>query len=207
MLFWECRRRLEQLVEFRKVAYDYFSNIRYADWMARGCPPTMNETSQRARNQINLMMHDVADCFDLMGVPHSITYTPPPIIGGYVRSIDLIGNIFDLWQFEIQSSHLFDCTDRAIGAYQREGLNLRRKLFNPFYWLGLLLVWFLRLPFKFLTAAGFNGQKLEGSLTGKIVKVVLGLLPLTAAALKIADDWDKVRAFLHSCVVVLRRLI
>lgn len=207
MLFWECRRRLEQLVEFRKLAYDYFSNIRYADWMARGCPPNMNETSQRARNQINLMMHDVVDCFDLMGVSHSITYTPPPIIGGYVRSIDLIGNIFDLWQFEIPSSHLFDCTDRAIGAYQREGLRLRKKIVNPFYWLGLLLVWFLRLPFKFLTAAGFNGQKFEGSLAGKIIKLILGLLPLTAAALKIADDWDKVRTFVHSCVMVLRRII
>lgn len=207
MLFWECRRRFNQLVEFRKIAHDYFSNIQYGDWMARGCAPSQNDTSQRARNQINLMMHEVVDSFDLMGISHSITYTPPPMFRGYVQNIDLIGNIFDLWQFDVPPSQIFDCTERAIGAYQREGLRLQRKIFNPFYWLGLALVWFLRLPFRLLTAAGFNGAKIEGSLFGKIGKLVLALATLTATALKIADDWDKVRAVLHSLSVALRRFL
>lgn len=207
MLFWECRRRLDQLIEFRKLAVEYFSNLQYADWMSRGSPPRLNEISQRARSQINLMMHDLVDSFDLMGVSHTITYTPPPIIGGYIRNIDVIGNIFDLWQFEVPSSHVFDSTDRAIGVYQREGVRLRKKILNPFYWLGLLVVWFLRLPFRFLTAAGFNGAKIEGSMFGKLVKLALGLVPLTAAALEIADDWTKVQTFLHSCRMFLHRIL
>jgi hypothetical protein len=62
--------------------------------------------------------------------------------------------------------------------------------FNPLYWLGLLIVWFLRLPFRLLGAAGFDAGKAEYSLWGKIFKVGLGLASFTAAVVVVADHLD-----------------
>ena len=48
MLYWECKRRLAILREFRMQAVDYFENIEYAGWMAGGAPLPMNEVAQKA---------------------------------------------------------------------------------------------------------------------------------------------------------------
>src|SRR5437763_11832110 len=65
MLYWECRRRLRQLQQFRILAADYFDNVTHASWMA-GRTPILNDKAQRARHQINLMMNEVAFSLDLI---------------------------------------------------------------------------------------------------------------------------------------------
>jgi len=201
MLYWECKRRLALLRHLRVQMFDYFANIQYANWMAAGAPPTMNNKAQQARFQINSIMDDVLLSFDLLDLTHSITYRPPPMFGGYIQNIDLIGNLFSLWQFEISPQFAFDCTDRAIGAYERECRRLFRKSFNPLYWLGIFIVWVLRLPFKLLGAAGFDATKVEESFFGKLLKLIwglaLGLATLIPAILETADHWDKIQPLLH----------
>ncbi len=157
---------MAQLILFRRLGSEYFSNIQYASWMADGAPPRENDKSMDARRQINRIMDDLILSFDLVGISHVVTYTPPPIIGGYVQNIDVLLNLFDIWRWQLDPNTVKDFTERAIGAYEREFYRLRRKVFNPLYWLGIFFVWFLRLPFRFLTAAGFNGTKIEGSLFG-----------------------------------------
>jgi len=166
----------------------------------------MNDASQKARHEINQLLTDVAGSLDLMGVSRFVVWTPPPIIGGYIQNVDLIGNIFGLTAFDIPSQAVFDCIDRAIGAYEKECRRLKHKSFNPFYWVGLLIVWVLRLPFKLLGAAGFNAAKAENSFGGKLAKVIIGLVTFTAAVVKIADDWGMISRFLYRCVAALHRL-
>jgi hypothetical protein len=113
---------------------------------------------------------------------------------------------FELWQFQITSPLVLDCVDRAIGAYERESRRLLRKSFNPLYWLQLLIVWFLRLPFKLLGAAGFDARKAENSLLGKLSKLALGVVTFAAAAVEVADHWDMVGRFVHRCIAALHRL-
>jgi hypothetical protein len=201
MLYWECKRRLALLRQFRALASDYFANIEYADWMDIGGEPTVNEKSQRARNEINHMMHDAQLSFDLLGLPHTLVYTPPPMVGGYRQNVDVVGNMFDLWQFQLGRQVVFDSTDRAIGAYERERRALLRKSFNPLYWLGMLIAWVLRLPFKLLGAAGYDATTIEASGVGKAFKLVWGLIvgvaTIVPAAFEIHDRWDKIRGFLH----------
>ena len=166
----------------------------------------MNDTAQKARHEINHVMEEVAQSFRLLRIVHVVTWTPPPAVGGYIQNVDLISNIFELHGFRIPSQQVFDCTDRAVGAYERECRRLLRQSLNPLYWLGMLIVWFLHLPFKLLSAAGFDAPKAENSVLGKLVKVVLVLVPFIAAIVKIADDWDMIRRFLVRCVAALHRL-
>jgi hypothetical protein len=206
MLYWECKRRLALLRRFRVLAFDYFENIKYAHWSSGGAPPSMNDKAQKARHEMNQLMGDAVLSFDLLRIPHVVFYQPPLMASGYAQNLDVIVNAFDLYSFQIPSHRFFDCIDMAIGAYERECQKLRRQSFNPLYWLELLIVGFLRLPFRLLGAAGFDARKAENSLLGKLSKVALGVVTFAAAVIEVADHWDLVRRFVHTCIVTLQRL-
>jgi hypothetical protein len=210
MLYWECKRRLELLHQFRGLAFNYFENIQHAHWAAGGAPPTMNDKAQKARHEMNHAMEDVVLSFDLLGIVHVVRWTPPRAVGGYMQNVDLIVNIFDLYGFRIPPQMVFDCTDRAVGAYERECRRLLRKSFNPLYWLGILIVWVLRLPFKLLGVAGFDANKVEESAFGKTLKLTwgltLGFAAIIPAIFEIHDHWSVVRQFLNTCAAALHRL-
>jgi hypothetical protein len=84
MLYWECKRRLSGLREFRMQAVDYFENITYAGWMAGGAPLPMNEPAQKARHNMNRVLGDVLVSLSRMNVPHVVNYQPPPRMGGII---------------------------------------------------------------------------------------------------------------------------
>ncbi len=162
----------------------------------------MNDKAQKARHEMNGVMEDVVLSLNLLSIPHVVAYQPVRP-GEYAQAVDVIGNIFALYQFQISPQVVFDSTDRAIGAYETNCARLLRKSFNPFYWLQMPLVWFLRLPFKLLGAAGFDARKAEDSLFGKLVKLALGLATFMAAIVEIADHWAMIRIFLHKCSAIL----
>lgn len=168
MLYWECKRRLAVLRKFRMQAVDYFENIEYAGWMAGGAPPRMNETAQKARHYMNRVLGDVLVSLSRLNVPHVVYYQPPPRLGGYAQNVDIILNVFSLWEFQIGPERVFDCVDRGIGAYERECEKLFRKLFNPLYWLGMLMLQFLRLPSKLRGTGGNDVPGTDQSLFGSI---------------------------------------
>lgn len=208
MLYWECNRRLAQLRRFRALTRDYFQNIQRAGWMAGGAPPRMNDTAQEARHEMNGMMEDLVASFNLLGVPHIVAYQPVGP-GEYAQPLDVVGSVFALYQFQVDSQIVFDTTDRAIGAYENERKRLLRKCFNPFYWLELLALWLLRFPFKLLGAAGFDARKVEDSFLGKLLKLALGLATGLAAFLaaiaKIADQWPAAQGFLRRFAELFHR--
>jgi hypothetical protein len=206
MLYWECKRRLALLRRFRVLALDYFDNIKPAHWSSGGAPPSMNDKAQKARHDMNKMMGDAVLSFDLLGIPHIIFYQPSRMASGYAQNLDVIVNTFELYSFQIPPQRFFDCADMAIGAYERECQKLLRKSINPLYWLGLLIVWVLHLPFRLLGAAGFDAQKAENSLLGKLAKLALGVATFAAAVIEVAERWDLVTRFVRACIVTLHRI-
>ena len=196
MLYWECKRRLTQLRQFRIFVVDYFENVRHAGWTAGGVP-ILNDKAQKARHEINLVLTDTTSSLTLLRIPHTVWHQPSANLGGNDQLIDVILNIFSLWQFRVGSERVLDCIDRAIGAYERERQRLFRASFNPLYWLGLALVWFLRLPFQLLGAAGFDAERAEHSLVGKCVKVVMVIATVIPAVTAVVDHWPQTKVLLH----------
>jgi len=189
------------LRQFRVLAFDYFEGVQYPSWMSAGTSPVMDDTAQTARQQINHLLGEVLISLERFRIPHVIRYQPAPTLGGYVQNVDIILNIFSLREFQIGPERVFDTVDRAIGAYERETGRLHRNLFNPLYWLCLVIVWLLRLPFRLLGVAGFDAHKVEGSLLGRILKllwgIVLGCAAVVPAILEIHDHWNLVGPLLH----------
>ncbi len=167
--------------------------------MALG-PPEENETAQNARHQMNLLMSDVISSIDLIGIPRTVFYSPPPAIGGYAGPVDLIGGVFQFYQFRIEPQMAKDVLSRAVGVYETKATHLFRQCFNPFFWLGWAANKVLSVPFRILGQAGFDGNMLEHSLLGKLFKAIAGFAGFLLAVVGIADKLgylEGLKALLH----------
>jgi len=176
VLYWECKRRLEELREFRQLVHSYFSNTGF-DAMGRRHE---NADARQVRTRINAKIPEVVRSCTLIGHSLTLTYSSPQ--HGFAEGINLITNLFSLHRRRIPEA--FDSLDRAIGDYARLQTKLRRQSRNPFYWIRLAFFALLSLPFRILGAAGFDARAMERSLIGRLFKAVAGFVIFLAAFLQ-----------------------
>jgi len=74
--------------------------------------------AKELRPQINHMLPAVEDVFAFVGINPVFIWTPPPMIGGSDRRIDLLTNIFGLHNYDLEMQLLLDCVQRAIGLLE-----------------------------------------------------------------------------------------
>ena len=188
---WENLRRQRVLEEFRKDVVSYFKNSSYRR-MVRG--RTEATEAVQARQRINLTVAQAHRIIRAARIAPMLTWTPPPNIGGYVKQIDLIINLFELDQYQIPPKRAVDFIEMAIGVYQSDRTAALRRTINPLWWLFRGLLWFARIPFVFLGAVGFDSARAEGSRFGKFFKAIFALVTATAALLTILNLLDWLRA-------------
>jgi hypothetical protein len=136
------------------------------------------------------MMDGVHGIILYAGVNPSIRYTPSPAVGGYIQNIDLVQNIFNLHRFHIASNNLLDFVDRAIGIYENNSGRAFRRAINPFFYLGLAFDLVARIPFVLIGRAGFNRQKAEESLVGRLIKGAIYIITALASLLTVLQLLD-----------------
>jgi hypothetical protein len=200
LLYWEAKRRLDLLVAYRQKIVDYYAN---AHWDRHSNHWDDDEPTAELRRQINEGMRDVTVATHFVGNPLTIDYTPPAITGGPAGRISLLDNIFNLPNLGVPHTALLDDFDRSIGIYRSWVGPLWRKLFNPFYWIGQGLSRIAEVPFRILDSAGFNGTRAEGSILGKLTKVVIQAGTGIGATLGILEKLD----YLAPLVSAVHRLV
>ncbi len=158
-------------------------------------------TPSEARREINQSVQEVHSIILQSGINPTLKWIPPAAIGGYVQNVNLIHDIFNLdGFFEIKPDHVLDMIDRAIGIYESNANRARFRIFNPFFYIGLVLDFISDLPFITLGKLGFNRQKARTSAVGRLVKGVLFLIPVFAALLTTLHHLgylDLVKQFVH----------
>ena len=73
--------------------------------------------------------------------------------------------------------HHIDSLEQVIANYQYHQNEFKLKRFNPIYWIGE----FVRIPFHLFSFAGFDINKIEFSLFGKLWKLIISVLIVLAA--------------------------
>jgi hypothetical protein len=184
---WETKRRLAVLERFYSDVGEYFSNSR-ADWKVDG--RIEKEAARAARKRINLSLQKARRIIATAGVGTVITYTPPPAVGGYRQQVDIIHNLFTIGQFHIAPDTPLGMIEQALGVYTADLSASRWRTFNPLWWIGNLLTWFSSIPFLLLGKVGFDGDKAQHSLIGKLVSLVFLFIPVIASILTILDLMD-----------------
>lgn len=168
MLYWACKRRLDELRAFRELVRIYFANTHFTN-MGK---PIEQQAASVARQQINLDAGRAIESCTLIGHQMVLNYTPPPASGLSGFNVNVIKELFQFDRLRIPRSVAFDFFDRAIGDYERLRRKLLRQSFNPLFWLWLVFRGLLRIPFHILGAAGFNAQAIEQSKAGKTFKII-----------------------------------
>ena len=92
---------------------------------------------------------------------------------GNAQQIDVLPNLFELTSFQIPHKRAVDLIERALGVYQSDRTAAWVRTSNPFWWLKRSLLWLFSIPFVFLGALGFDARRAEGSVFGKILKLLL----------------------------------
>ena len=113
------------------------------------------------------------------------------MIGGVVTKVDIFENLFNLESNSIPPQMVTDHLERSIGVYVADYNASVRRTLNPFWWIGQMLISFAHLPFALIGAAGFNSARVEGSVVGRLMKVIVAATPVVASVLVIVDllDW------------------
>jgi hypothetical protein len=187
MLYWEAKRGFELLKRFRQKVVDYDNNALWNDY---DNDYAENQEAVSLRQQINEDMPEATTAIQKVGHSTIVYYSPPPATGGLQGDIDVLTNIFRLPYLGMDTTQLLDRLDQAIGAYRYAVSYLWRRLFNPFYWIGKGLALIGSIPFRVLRIAGFDAERAETSLTGKLVKAIMYFLTIIYSSLGILQMLD-----------------
>jgi hypothetical protein len=127
MLYWECKRRLGELRQFRELVQRYFAGTGFDTMRRRHA----SESVIPLRTEINKMLPETVRSCYRVGQSVSVTYLD--LSSGVSGHINTIENLFSLDRFRIPVPKAIDYLDRTIGIYERELVKLRRASWNPFY--------------------------------------------------------------------------
>ena len=200
ILVWENKRRLVKLNELRNLILQYFNNSR-AEFMIAG--RIEEDAAREARVKINRIMDETHEIILCSGINPLLTWSPPAAVGGYVQKIDLIQNIFNIHRFQISYDYILDFIDRSIGIYQSKQKASLVRIFNPFFYISFVFEVISELPFIAIGKLGFNRQKAESSVIGRLAKGILYLITVMAALLTILhllELIEPVKQFTHKLI-------
>lgn len=121
---------------------------------------------------------EVQKCLDALDIGVVVIY-PPPIIAGsrppLSMSLGLEALNHDSWMAGIAESLQVACF-QGIGEYERRARKALWGILNPLVWLKHLVVEpLIAGPFLLVEKSGFSRQKAESSVTGRVVRLILGL--------------------------------
>lgn len=145
------------------------------------------QAAQDAKRSIYRALQAVNSSVHSAGINPEIFYQQPPIVGGREYNINIITNIFRLDELQIPVDMPDGFVQQAIGVYTADHAGAWGRTLNPFWWLGKLITWIAHAPFFLLGAAGFDSEKAERSIIGKLVSLVFALTTFLAAVLGILD--------------------
>lgn len=185
--YWQNKSRLKTILEFRDQIDLYFQNSE-GNWVSN--TRIEQPEAKRARVNINRMNEKVHRIVRLSGTPTIIQYTPPPKVGGYIQNIDVISNIFSLYDYNIRPNIVYDMIDRAIGVYEDNKTRSLIRTLNPFFWISLLFKYMISLPFNLLGLLGFDQESIELSFIGRFVKGIFLIITYIASILTILHFLD-----------------
>lgn len=154
---WENTRRIHALAHFSQLVRDYYSHL-HSDGLG---DIYEDDTAATVRTQMNLVLDRIHSIICLAGVDPCIMYTPPPVVGGYVKEIDPVLNIFRLHRYDMGASEVTDFVDRARGVYEQNSKAAFIRSMNPVFWLSCLFQWLIGLPLQLLEGAGVRTSRIE----------------------------------------------
>jgi hypothetical protein len=155
---WENKRRVRLLQTFRDLVIKHDGELHHDSTFGEIAE---TDESLPTRQAINLILDGVDKAIDYAGVATTLTWTPPPMVGGYVQQVPVITNLFHLHDFHIPIQQVLDFVDRASGIYTDDQAAAWVRTCNPFFWLGVVFDYLATAPFRLARRIGFTTRRLR----------------------------------------------
>lgn len=182
--FWQNLYRTGKLKAFKSRVEKYFSGVGYNEFDRTIIDDSETSPIREAiNNDLTLIEGYMVDA----NISPIVIYTPPPMLGGPIQRMNVLDNLFNLQNYDIETQGVIDFIDQAVGVYKNDFAYSVLRVFNPLYWLRIILEFVASIPFAILGAIGIDEKKAEQSYVGRIVKIVIKFLALIATA---AGIWD-----------------
>ncbi|MGB8656298.1 MAG: hypothetical protein WCE90_00755 [Candidatus Zixiibacteriota bacterium] len=187
MGYWKAKRELNLMNEFRAQVLKLWE---IENSVLKELPETVtifkderesailhesskNPNYQTIREWISKNVLEVCRIARKRGAPVDLQSVPPPAVGGAIVPVNLFYAVLkDTSHGGVSKQWIYDTINNTIGACEKTVKREYRNLFNPFHWLGSLLVFILRIPFMIIAASGFSVEKVEDHFWGKLFKLI-----------------------------------
>jgi hypothetical protein len=177
---WENKRRGKLLTKLHGLLITYYDQSHHP----RGLTGRSEQLeAKKARFEINYILEECCQIVASTGVNSILTVTPPPAVGGYVKQVDVLTNFSILDDLTLRGLNPMDFVQRAIGVYEGDRVRAWIRTFNPIFWISQVFLWLISFPFHIIGIAGFDRQKAEDSLWGKLFKALAGFAVFVATIL------------------------
>ena len=187
ILIWENDRRLNKLIKFHDLVIRYFNS--------------KNVVDQTVRIKINQDKAEIRHIIISSGISTEIIYDPSLLFRGRLRVIDLIFDMFDLWELRIPHEKVVDTIETSIGIYESNRTKSIWRMFNPFFWLGRVADGISEVVFNVVGEFGLDRQNAEKSALGKLFKGLVYLITSVVAPisglLQILGFLEPLKQFVH----------
>lgn len=108
-----------------------------------------------------------------VGIPLILYSYPAPAVGGPVITLNMFLAILnDNSHGGVSKQQIIDTLNQTIGQYERRVETEFWQMVNPLYWLKMLALTIIRLPYTILKLSGFDVSKIEQELWGKAMSLV-----------------------------------
>ncbi len=140
------------------------------------------------RKKITQEMLTIRQIAWLVGIGTVRQSCPPPSPGGPIIPVDIFESILEDHGYSPTGNITrFDYINKLIGKLTKAKSDAFKQIFNPLSWLSFIL----KIPFLILKQTGFNVDKIEDALWGKLFKLVF-LLFLVYGLLKLGFSHDQI---------------
>lgn len=128
---------------------------------------------QTAREEVSKLVLKAMRIAAKHRIPTEMKSIPPPAVGGAIIPVNLFYSVLNDNSYQgISEQMIVDALTQTIGACESSIEEEFWKLLNPLNWIKELLRWILRIPFMLIELTGFNVEKVEDHLLGKLFKVI-----------------------------------
>jgi hypothetical protein len=160
MNYFEVKDRLESLVRFRALYFEYIGFTNREE----------NPAAQIIRQKMEPLAPITVESLRQVGLGGMVTRDAPAHGGRKIR-INLIKAIFRdniIRRFSLTDREPLDLLDKGILAYRRRLWVEKLQLFNPLFWVYQIVLWTARLPITVCRAAGYDTSKAERAAAVKL---------------------------------------
>ena len=106
---------MQNLLNFKATVIEYFNNKNKSSFRSSD-----TNKSLECREKINLNLRQVEIALWVANINTTVTYAPPPAIGGLAGKVDLISNIFRINDMRVDPNLVIDLLNQGIGVLENE---------------------------------------------------------------------------------------